>query len=78
MAKETFDLVSAVMWGQNALDYQHNYVNLRAHWEDSEIREEAIYFAGLARGFRLGAAQKQSQPLMHQNGSSDQPRVFIN
>lgn len=55
--KETFDQVSAAMWGRHALDYDANYILTRTHWTDAEIREEALYFAGLARGLRLGAAQ---------------------
>ncbi|CAF9921622.1 MAG: hypothetical protein ALECFALPRED_001843 [Alectoria fallacina] len=57
MDKQTFDRVSAVMWGQNALDYYTNYIVPRARWSDSDIREEALYFAGMARGLRVGASQ---------------------
>ena len=73
MNKQTFDQVSAVMWGRNALDYHINYIVPRAQWEDSDIREEAIYFAGMAHGLRLGASQKSDQPMMHNQG---QPSVF--
>ena len=62
MAKETFDQVSSVMWGQNGLDYQKNYVMTRSSWNDFEIRGEALYYEGLVYGLRLGASQKPSQP----------------
>lgn len=69
MPKQTFDQVSAAMWGRDALDYHTNYILARANWTDSDIREEALYFEGLARGLRLGAAQTPSQPVMRQGGS---------
>ena len=72
MAKQTFDQVSAMMWGQGALDYNKNYIVPRKHWDDSDIREEALYFAGLAQGLRVGASQKSSQPMIHQVSSKDQ------
>ena len=70
MAKETFDQVSTVMWGHNALDYSKNYLSQRAHWNDFDIREEALYYAGLAHGIRSGqigsgASQKPSQPMIY-------------
>ena len=72
MAKQTFDQVSAMMWGQGALDYNKNYIVPRVHWDDSDIREEALYFAGLAQGLRVGASQTSSQPMIHQVSSKDQ------
>lgn len=70
MAKETFDQVSNVMWGHNALDYHKNYLTPRALWSDFDIREEALYYAGVAHGIRSrqvgsGALQKPSQPMVY-------------
>lgn len=48
MLKQIFDQVSTMMWGQGALDYHINYIVSRAHWNNSDIHEEALYFAGLA------------------------------
>lgn len=62
MDKQTFDRVSAVMWGQNALEYHTNYIVPRARWTDSDIREEALYFAGMARRLRVGAPQTSRLP----------------
>ena len=71
MSPDTFDKVSAVLWGQNALNYQTNYIIPRAHWTDSDIRDEALYYAGVAHGLRLGAAaQKSNQPVMLQDKQS--------
>ena len=72
MPKETFDQVSAVMWGQAALDYHKNYIVPRTYWDDSDIRDEALYFAGLGQGLRVGATQKPRQPVMHQASCKDQ------
>ena len=77
MAKQTFDQVSAMMWGQGALDYHTNYIVPRVHWDDSDIREEALYFAGLAQGLRVGASQKSAQPMIHQDSSKDQSSVPV-
>ncbi|CAF9942276.1 hypothetical protein IMSHALPRED_003447 [Imshaugia aleurites] len=72
MAKQTFDQVSAAMWGRNALDYHVNYIIPRTHWSDSNIREEALYFRGLALGLRLGAQQGPSHSTVHQGSSQGQ------
>ena len=72
ISKETFDQVSAVMWGQSALDYQISYIFPRTEWNDSDIREEALYLTGVLFGFRLAAQHKTSQPIRHQNGHRDQ------
>lgn len=77
MTKETFDQVSVVMWGRNALDYQNNYIAPRAHWNDSDIREEALYYAGLAHGLRLGASQQPSQPMIHSGCYRRPPSVLF-
>ena len=77
VTKETFDKVSAAMWGQNSLDYHTNYLIPRAKWEDSEIREEALYFDGLARGLRLGTGPAPSQPTMRQNAAKEQIDVLL-
>ena len=61
VGKNTFNQVLAAMWGPNALDYHTNYLIPRAHWNDSDIRDEAIYFSGMARGLRIGTTQKPSQ-----------------
>ena len=66
MAKETFDQVSAVLWGQNALDYQKNYITPRVGWNDFVIREEALHFEGFAKGLRFRALQKASQSTIFQ------------
>ena len=50
------------MWGQNALEYHTNYIVPRARWTDSDIREEALYFAGMARRLRVGAPQTSRLP----------------
>lgn len=75
VAKQIFDQVSAVMWGQNALDYQTNYTIPRENWDDSDIREEASYFTGLATGLRLGASQNAGQPTMHHGSYQAQPNA---
>lgn len=77
VTKQIFEQVSAVMWGQNALDYHNNYIIPRAHWSDSDIREEARYFAGLAQGLRLAASREQSRPMMPQGPNQGAP-VFWN
>lgn len=61
MAKETFDQVSATMWGHNTLDYEKNYINPRDSWSDFVIREEALYYEGRVSGLRLGASQRLIQ-----------------
>ena len=79
MPKRTFDQVSAALWGRNALDYDANYRGPRAHWSDADVREEALYFAGLARGLRLGVRQDRnpSPPTTQQGGAHDRPRASI-
>ena len=77
MAKQTFDQVSAMMWGKGALDYHTNYIVPRTHWDDSDIREEALYFAGLAQGLRVGASQKPNQSMMNQGSSKDRTSVPV-
>lgn len=77
MAKQTFDQVSGMMWGQGALDYHTNYIVPRVHWDDSDIREEALYFAGLAQGLRVGASQKPNQSKMNQGSSKDRTSVPV-
>lgn len=65
MDKATFDHVSAVLWGSHTLEYHTNYINTRTRWIDSDIREEALYFADLARRLRIGAPQISSIPGYH-------------
>ena len=70
MAKETFDQVSTVMWGHNALDYYKNYLTPRYLWSYFDIREEALFYAGLAHGIRSrqvgsGALQKPNPPMIY-------------
>ena len=77
MAKQTFDQVSAALWGLNTLDYHTNYILPRTGWDDSDIRGEAAYYAGVARGLRLGASQKSEQPILPQHGGQDQSRVRV-
>lgn len=79
MAKRTLDQVSAALWGRNALDYDANYLGPRAHWSDADVREEALYFAGLARGLRLGVRQDQnpSPPTMQQGSVHDRSRASV-
>ena len=77
MAKEIFDQVSAVMWGQNALDYYANYIAPRTSWSDSDIRKESHYFAGLAHGLRVRAASKRSQNVISQDNDQIQPRSYV-
>ena len=74
MSKQTFDQVSAVMWGQNALDYYTNYINPRLNWDDSDIHDEAVYFAGFARGLRVGTLQNSSRQTMTQHAQMDVAR----
>ena len=78
MSKQTFDQVSAAKWGKNALDYHTNYIIPRSHWDDSDIRDEALYFAGFAHGLRVGASQKQCQATMRQNWGQEQVIVLGN
>ena len=72
MSKQTFDQVSAAMWGKNVLDYHTNYIIPRSHWDDSDIRVEALYFAGFAHGLRVGASQKHCQATVRQNRGEEQ------
>ena len=72
MPKHTFDQVSAVLWGPNTLDYLTNYVLQRTSWDDSDIRDEAVYYAGMAHGLQLGALQKPAeQAILSQEGRQD-------
>lgn len=70
MTKELFDLVSNEIWGHKALDYTNNYLTRRATWTDYDIRDEALYYEGLAHGIRSGQAgsgafQRPIQPMIY-------------
>ena len=70
MSKETFDQVSAAMWGRNDYDYHASYIFSRTEWYDDDIRDESLYATGLAYGLRLAALERTSQPVS-QNGHRD-------
>ncbi|KAM0796309.1 hypothetical protein BDR22DRAFT_966249 [Usnea florida] len=70
MSKETFDQVSAAMWGRNDYDYHASYIFSRTEWYDDDIRDETLYATGLAYGLRLAALERTSQPVGHQNDRS--------
>ena len=72
MTEETFDQVSAVMWGPNNYDYHTSYILSRTEWCDEDIIEEALYATGLAHGLRLAALENTSQPTGYQNRYRDQ------
>ena len=76
MSKETFDQVSAVMWGRNDYDYRASYIFSRTEWYDDDIRDETIYAAGLAYGLRLAALEETSQPVRYQDGHRDRSGAF--
>ena len=76
MSKETFDQVSAVMWGPNDYDYHTHYITSRTEWYDEDLREETMYATGLAYGLQIAALERTNQPISHQNGYQDQPSAL--
>ena len=75
MYNATFDIVSTALWGQHALDYHTNYIDQRANWSDSDIREEALYLKHMVHRLRHGTPQIQT--MMHQGSYQGQPSGFI-
>lgn len=82
MSKQTYDAVSFMFSGSDPHDYETHYLATRAHWDDSSIHDEALFWHGFAHGLGTGAIEYLRHDIMQRDqysslgdvNSNDRPR----